>query len=283
MFRIILASLMIIIGTVNIHASSKTLAVTILPQQYITERIAGAYWKVLSIIPQGANPHVYEPKPAIIKELASTRYYFSLETSLDELWLKKILKNNPNLKIYRMDKNITKLEMRDHDHQHGKKLFHDPHIWLSFDNLKVIAENTYNAISEIDPDNKKIYEFNYKSLIKEIDQTKIDLTEILKDKKSRNILVFHPAWGYFAKEFSLKQIVIEYEGKEPSPKRLKDIIKLAKDNNIKAIFIQPQISSSTVELLSKELKANVIQINPLEYNVLDNLKKVAKKIAENIQ
>jgi len=92
--------------------------------------------------------------------------------------------------------------------------------------------------------------------------------------------VFHPSWGYFAKDFGLNQVSIEFEGKEPSPKRLQEIIAFAKSKNIKVIFVQPQISSSTVETLAKELNAKVVKINPLEYKWLENMKNVSEKIAE---
>lgn len=279
----IIFSLVLLFFSVFAYAADRVVAVTILPQKYITEKIAGNLWTVISVIPEGANPHTYEPKPDILKQMSRASAYFSLEQVLDEIWLKKILQLNRDMKLYRVDKGIDKIEMRDHDHQHGKKLFYDPHIWLSIENMKKVVLNTRDAFIDMDPSNKNIYEKNSNELIKEIDNIKNEITNRIKDKKNKSFLVFHPAWGYFAKDFGLNQVAVEFEGKEPSPKRLKEIISFAKGRNIRVIFVQPQISSSTVETLSKELNAKVVRINPLEYNWLDNMKNVSQKIAEGLE
>lgn len=282
MKRVILSLFLFVLPIIS-YATEKVVAVTILPQKYITERVAGNLWKVISIIPQGANPHTFEPKSEVLKQLSNSSAYLSLEQVLDEVWLKKILKVNKNIKIYRVDKGIEKMEMRDHDHHHGRKLFYDPHIWLSLDNMKKIVLNTKDIFVELDVANKDTYEKNSNELIKEIDDIKNEITNKLKDKKNKSFLVFHPAWGYFARDFGLTQVSVEFEGKEPSPKRLKDIINFAKSKGIKVIFVQPQISSSTVETLSKELNAKVVKINPLEYNWVDNMRSVSQKIAEGLE
>lgn len=268
---------------ITANATERLIAVTILPQKFITEKIAGNLWTVISIIPEGANPHTYEPKINTLKNISNASAYLSLEDVLDEIWVRKILDVNKKIKIFKMDKGVEKLRMSDDDHHHGKKLFHDPHIWLSLDNMKIVAQNTKDALSSIDPANKTNYEKNYEQLIKDIDNLKNEVSRQLVAKKSKSFLVFHPSWGYFARDFGLNQVSIEFEGKEPSPKRLKEIISFAKSKNIKVIFVQPQISSSTVETLAKELGATVVKINPLEYDWLKNMKYVSQKIAEGLQ
>lgn len=286
MIRFLLYLLFILFSS-DLFASEKIIAVTILPQKFITEKIAGNEWKVVSVIPEGANPHTFEPKFSQMKEIATAKAYLSLESSLDELWLKRLLTTNKNLKIYRMDIGIDKLEMIHEDHHgHGKhkhKLFHDPHIWLSFDNMIIIANNTKKALLELDPSNKVYYENNYESLIEEIIKIKNKAKDELKFRKDKSFLVFHPSWGYLAKEFSLNQIAIEVEGKEPSPKEMKTIIDTARSKGINVIFIQPQISTKTVDTLSKELNATIIKINPLEYNWLNNMKYVLDNIAKGLK
>jgi len=273
----------LLFSLITANATERLIAVTILPQKFITEKIAGNLWMVISIIPEGANPHTYEPKINTLKNISNASAYLSLEDVLDEIWVRKILDVNKKIKIFRMDKGVEKLRMSDDDHHHGKKLFHDPHIWLSLDNMKIIAQNTKDALSSIDPANKTNYEKNCEQLIKDIDNLKNEVSQQLVAKKSKSFLVFHPSWGYFARDFGLNQVSIEFEGKEPSPKRLKEIISFAKSKNIKVIFVQPQISSSTVEALAKELGATVVKINPLEYDWLKNMKYVSQNIAEGLQ
>ncbi|MGC8925598.1 MAG: metal ABC transporter solute-binding protein, Zn/Mn family [Calditerrivibrio sp.] len=281
--RKIFFTFFLLFSLVTANASERMIAVTILPQKFITEKIVGNLWTVISIIPEGANPHTYEPKINTLKNVSAASAYLSLEEVLDEIWVKKILDVNPKIKIYRMDKGVEKLRMSDDDHHHGKKLFHDPHIWLSLENMKIIAQNTKDILLSIDPANKTSYEKNYEQLVKEIDMLKNEVSSRLITKKNKSFLVFHPAWGYFARDFGLNQVSIEFEGKEPSPKRLKEIISFAKSKNIKVIFVQPQISSTTVETLAKELGARIVKINPLEYDWLKNMKYVSQEIADGLE
>jgi zinc transport system substrate-binding protein len=149
--------------------------------------------------------------------------------------------------------------------------------------MKIIAQNTKDILLSIDPANKTSYEKNYEQLVKEIDMLKNEVSSRLITKKNKSFLVFHPSWGYFARDFGLNQVSIEFEGKEPSPKRLKEIISFAKSKNIKVIFVQPQISSTTVETLAKELGARIVKINPLEYDWLKNMKYVSQEIADGLE
>jgi len=138
--------------------------------------------------------------------------------------------------------------------------------------MLIIAENTKNALVAIDPKNRNLYEENYLHFAYDIKKLKEYAFAQLSSKKGMSFLVFHPSWGYFAKEFALNQVAVEIEGREPSPKELKEIIDLARSKHVKVVFIQPQISSRTVETLSKELKIAIVTLDPLKYNWLENMK-----------
>ena len=166
---------------------------------------------------------------------------------------------------------------KEEDH-HGK----DPHTWVSPSNVKIMAKNIYDALVEVDPSNKDYFEKNYTNFIEEINQT---------DKKIRNILsvlpenskfmVFHPSWGYFAKEYNLTQLAIEVEGKEPKPKVLQKIIDEAKKQNVKAIFTQSEFSDKSAKTIANQLNIKVLKETPLAKDWSENLIKMANTIANN--
>ena len=163
-----------------------------------------------------------------------------------------------------------------HDHSSSK----DPHVWLSPSNVKIIAKNIYTSLVNIDASNKEYYKKNYINFLKEISDTDNEIRSIFVDiKDSAKFMVFHPSWGYFAKDYSLIQLVIEVEGKEPKPKTLKRIIDQAKKENITAIFAQKEFSDKSAQVIAKELNIQVIQETPLDPNWSENLINMAKAIA----
>lgn len=286
MNRFLLSIPFLLFFSIFSYAAERLVAVTILPQKFVTEKIAGKQWKVIEIIPKGANVHTYEPKISLLKEVAKAEAYFSIEETLDEIWLRKLLSLNSKLPVIRVDKGIEKLKMGDEHHQHGKikgELHHDPHIWLSIDNMIKVALNTKDAFIQLDPANKDLYNKRAEELISEMKALKEYALKKVITKSNKNFLVFHPAWGYFARDYKLNQIAVEVEGKEPSPKELGKIIKTAKKHGIKVIFVQPQISTKTVESLSRELGAEIIKIDPLKYEWIENMKEVSFKIAEALK
>jgi zinc transport system substrate-binding protein len=90
-------------------------------------------------------------------------------------------------------------------------------------------------------------------------------------EKGKPFLVFHPSWGYFAREFGLTQIAIEVEGKEPSPSELGAALDAARKNRITTIFIQPQFSRRSSQIIAAELGATVALADPLAENWERNL------------
>lgn len=105
----------------------------------------------------------------------------------------------------------------------------DPHIWTSPINVKQIAKNIYITLSNFDKNSSSFYKKNLDNYLKELDKLDKDIRVILKDtSKGSSFMVFHPAWGYFAKEYNLTELPVEIEGKEPKMRELIKLIKEAK-------------------------------------------------------
>jgi len=90
-------------------------------------------------------------------------------------------------------------------------------------------------------------------------------------------MVFHPAWGYFAEAYGLVQVPVEIEGKDPKPAQLQNLIRHARERHIKVVFVQPQFSTKSAELLSREIGGQIVYTDPLAENWAGNLREVARK------
>lgn len=175
-------------------------------------------------------------------------------------------------------KDIEVLVSVPEEGHHGK----DPHVWVSPQNVKIMAKNIYTTLVEADAKNKAYYQTNYNNFIKEIDLTDIRIKNILSVlPQNSKFMVFHPSWGYFAKDYNLEQLVIEVEGKEPKPKILQKIIQKAKEEKVKAIFTQTEFSDKSAKVIAKELNIKVIKETPLAKNWSENLIQMANSIANN--
>lgn len=162
-----------------------------------------------------------------------------------------------------------------HDHDHSGL---DPHIWTSVKNAKVMVENTYSELVKIDPENKQYYLDNKNAYLKELDGLDSKLEATFSGLESKKFMVFHPAWGYLARDYGLTQVPVEQEGKEPSAKELAELIDEAREEDIHVVFASPQFNKDTAGSIAKEIGGTVVLINPLEEDYLSNMKKVSEEI-----
>ena len=267
--------------------------VSIVPQKYFVERIGGESVKVSIMVQPGANPATYEPKPRQMVALSKAKAYFAIGVPFETVWLNRISAANSGMTVIHTEEGIEKRIMEDHLHgeedysaqeeeereqaeeHHGVK---DPHIWLSPRLVKVQARNILNGFLRIDPARGASYEKNYKSFIAEIYALDTEIKGIFAGKGGgMAFMVFHPAWGYFAQAYGLEQVAVEMEGKEPGPVDLRELIRHAREEGIRVIFVQPEFSTKSAETIAKAIEGEVVFANPLALDWADNLKKVAIK------
>ncbi len=267
--------------------------VSIVPQQTFLEAIGGDKVDVTVMVKPGNSPHTYEPKPSQMIAISNADVYFSMGVEFEEVWLPKFQNQNKNMKIVNSIEGITKIEMEEHHHgdeeeeKHDGKEHHeeegdhdekDPHVWVSPKLVKVIAQNMYNKLVEIDRENRDYYKKNLDNFLLHVADTDKQIRSILNGKHM-NFIVFHPSWGYFAKDYGLTQVAIEVEGKDPKPKDLQHLIEEAKEEKASAIFTSPEFSDAIAKQLAHELKIPVIKVSALAKNWSSNLISFTKYIA----
>ena len=276
-------------GPPEVTEEKLDITVSILPQAYFVKKIGGDRFSVNVMVQPGAEPATYEPKPQQLKALSEAEAYISIGVPFEKAWMDKIKAANPNMMIIDSTKGIQKMEMVAHHHHEGEEHEEeqekdeetlDPHIWLSPQLVKVLSENIYQGLVQLDPTQKEEYKQNldqFKAEIEQLDQT---IKQNLAGIKNRKFIVFHPAWGYFASEYNLEQVPIEVGGQEPSASELAELIQEAKEENIKVIFAQPEFSSKDAQTIAREIGGKVLLITPLAPDWSDNLLKVSQTFAE---
>ena len=262
--------------------NEKIITVSILPQKYFVERIVGDKFKINVMVGPGREPHDYEPLPGQMIELSRSALYLSIGVPFEKIWLKKIAGANPEMKIVQTQDGIALRQFGD-DEKDSDEEGSDTHIWLSPKLVEIQCQNIYNAVVSIDPDNEKLYKKNLDDILNELDELSEKLSNAFDKANIREFIVFHPAWGYFADEFGLKQIAIEIEGKEPAPKQIAEIIETAKEKKIKVVFVQKQFSGNSAKAIAEEIKGSIVFIDPLSEDYINNLNNVAETIINSMK
>jgi zinc transport system substrate-binding protein len=289
---------------ISVAADKLPVFVSIVTQKYFVQQIGKDLVDAQVMVQPGASPATYEPKPQQMADISKTKIYFAIGVPFENAWLKKIAAANPDMRVVHTDDGIEKRAMAAHhheeaaeehhedEHDHKKAEHHDeathdeghhdhagldPHIWLSPPLVKIQAQTILAALQESDPDHRSVYEANFKAFAAQIDKLDADLKKTFAGKKGLQFMVFHPAWGYFAHAYELKQVPIEIEGKDPKPAQLKKLIQHARENDINVVFVQPQFSTKSAELVAREIGGQVAFVDPLAEDWMANLRQVADK------
>lgn len=273
------------------HSAAGKLQVTvsIVPQQYFVERIGGQFVEVNVMVLPGNSPATYEPKPEQLTVLSKSAAYFGIGVAFENAWLAKIAATNPEMLMVDTAQGIERQPIADHHHEEEEEEeAHvegalDPHIWVSPELVKVQAQNIYAALAQLDPEHEATYKANLESFIADIDILESDIQDTLSGLPSKKFMVFHPAWGYFADDFGLEQIPVEVGGQEPSAQELAQLIELARAENIKVIFAQPEFSTQDAQTIATEIGGEVLLISPLAPDWLSNMRQVASTFAKVLQ
>jgi zinc transport system substrate-binding protein len=265
--------------------TSLVVTVSIPPQAYFVDRVAGDAVTVNVMVGPGEEPHTYEPSPEQMKTLSSSQIFFSIGVEYEETWIPRFKDINPELTVIDSAAGIERISMMDdHDHdEENEDLTEesrmDPHVWLSPQNGKIIAQNILMALAELAPQHQEAFQENYEDLIGDIAALDSRIKAILSNVDGAAFMVFHPAWGYFAQDYNLEQIPVQVGGQDPSVSELADLVDKAREEDIRVIFIQPSFSSTDAQAIAEEINGEVAVVDPLARDWLTNLEKVAEAFA----
>lgn len=267
--------------------------VSIPPLACIVKTIVGDKVKVSTMIPEGRSPHDYTPAPRQVALLQNCKAYLTIGMPFEKQVIKSLFKDHPD-RLINISKGIKRREIEhEHDHAHhvhtesckhededDDKDHLDPHIWLSPANDVILTRNATAELCRLYPEYAAEFKTNGEALEKRFSGLQKGLEKLLASRKGEVFYVYHPAFGYFADAFGLKQEAVETGGKSPSPKHLNELIAAARKDKVKIIFVQPQFSQRCADVIAKALDANVMPLDPLSDDLFDFYNKITAALVE---
>lgn len=255
-------------------AGGLQLATTIAPVAEVLTQLAGAEAEVVTLLPKGANPENYEPTTHDVRALAASKAYFYLgDLGFERSWVTRIQELSPDLKLFRLDRGMPQ-------HSHGaEELVHDPHYWTSISGMRALSLELMRGLVQIDPKGAKDYAQRYEQLKSELDSLEKQLGQELEQRSSSAFVIYHPSLSEFAEEWGFQQLVVEEDGKEPSPRHVAAVLEAARKAGVRVVFVQKEFDSKIVQSIAAELGAKVVAINPLDADWRGELIRIAQALA----
>jgi zinc transport system substrate-binding protein len=247
-------------------------AVTIEVQKGLVEAVAGNLVEVTTLVPKGGSPETFEASPQDIERFSNADIFFSMDLPVEN---SKNLPADGDFKTVNLGDAVRE-KYEDLNFDEDER---DHHTWLSPKRVMVMVEKIAEVLIAEDPNNKDIYMENMMLYLSELEALDNEISDMLEDKEQRTFLIFHPALGYFADDYGLEMLALEEEGKEADPKRIGQLVDLAKSKGIKAVLTTEEISSKQVEAFAEEIGGKVIVVEVLGIDYIGSIKNVAREIA----
>ncbi len=355
--RLLATASALALSTLSFSVLAKPLVyVSVMPQKYMIEQIAGDAVDVKVLVQPGHNPHSYDPTGKQMAQLSKASLLFTTGVPFEETWLPRISKLNPDLVLVDSVKGIKRNEMeahshgddrdghedhsehdhgddkhddheehdhddhkdhdhdehkghdhKDHDHDEHKDHDHDddhheehashdheehdghddhegeldPHVWMNPKLAIQQADNMTHALEKAFPESAEQFEQGFAQLKSKFKTLDHNIHEALEDYEGRTFMVFHPAWGYYAQQYHLEQVAIEFEGKSPSARKLVELTKKAEEEQIKVILVQSQFNRKPAERIASHIDAKVVNVDPVPYDLPAELEKLTQQLLES--
>lgn len=271
---------LLILSMQAMSADKPLVFVSVLPQKTIVEGIAGDFLHTEVMVGKGFNPATYQPSPQQITRLSKAVLYVRAGMPFEQSWLPRFISVNPSMKVLDMREGLQLLPAHDHHPSHGHHAAEtDPHVWTDPTLVRLHAQQLRDTLSQLYPAQSSRFDENYRRFATQLEQLDRELKRTLAPLQGSSFLVYHPAWSYFARRYGVQQIAVEHEGKEPNPRRLAQLVEVARKANIHIILVQPQHSSATAKVLADAIDARLLEMDPLEEDFAAALRKLAHTLA----
>lgn len=271
----IICALLIVGCTTKSDSDKKTIFVTITPMQSIIEEITAGDFDIEVIVPKGASPETFEPTPKQVTSFSDAELIFS--TGLIDFEQSLVERISGDAEVVNLSNGIELIagscSHGNHKHKHGV----DPHIWTSPRALRTMVTNAHKAIMAHYPDSVKYTEATGR-LLERIDALDTYCATRIKAEGVEAMMIYHPAYTYYARDYGIEQIAIEHDGKEPSLRQTTALIEKAKEHGVKAILRQPQYSEDKVRAIANDAGAEIITTDPLAEDILGEIERVTEII-----
>ena len=261
----------------NCFGEKLSVIASIFPVADMVKQVGGMHVDVTTVIPPGASPHTYEPKPSLLKKISEAHVFFMIGAGL-ELWAGKFVRLSKNqLHTVKLSEGISLIKLSQHHHDNleyhhndtdisdTESGFANPHIWLDPNIAKLMVNKIISVLCKIDNKHMKYYEKRGSAYLDKLDELHVLIASTVEKFKIREYVCFHPAWDYFARQYKLESVgVIESApGRNPTPRSIKKIVSHIIKYDIRAVFAEPQLNPKVAEVIAREADVKVLFLDPM--------------------
>lgn len=255
-------------------SGKRVLAVSVEPQRELLQAIAGDEYEVVTILPPSGDVESFEPSVQTMTSLQKAEAWFKVgNVGFEQALEPKLRENFPNLAVYASAKSVKPVEGT---HGHDE----DPHVWSSIANARLMAASMTAELKRLDPQKAAVYDKNFALLDSSLAVDDSAIRALLADAPQRSFAIWHPSLSYFARDYDLNQIALETDGKETTPRQLRDRLDSLKNTGVKTIFYERAHGSSQAETAAKQLGLRVVEISLNDSNWRKSLRAAAEELAK---
>jgi zinc transport system substrate-binding protein len=251
---------------------------SIYPVADMVQQVGGDYVDVTFILPAGASPHTFEPKPSLVKKISSARIFFMVGAGL-EFWAEKFIDlAGPGLTTVVLSKGVSLIHTAGHHHENKAEHYHagvgvsdqessvaNPHIWMDPVIAKTMVNKITAALCDVDHLHVTYYKERRQRYLEMLDDLDQMIQQTVSTFKVRKYVSFHASWDYFARRYGLESagVIEAAPGRNPTPIQIKNIVAMIKKYHIRAVFAEPQLNPRAAEIIAREADVNVLLLDPL--------------------
>lgn len=264
----------------TVHADVPYVLVSVAPHKFFVEKIAKETVQVQLMVPAGASAHTYEPTPRQMVTAGKADIWFRIGEPFENRAIQALTSHHPNLEIINLQQGLDLISTNQGHHCSCCPGSVDLHFWLSARQAQIQAKTIAEALSKAYPGHANFYQSNLQAFQQELKDLDEKIQTILAPLENRNILVSHPAYAYFCRDYGLEQYAIEVEGKDPTPQQMTKLLNLARKLNLRSIFIQMQYNNKAAKLVADTLKTRLTVLDPYSEHYLTSMLEIAHAFAK---
>lgn len=252
------------------------------PIAELARQVGGERIEAHSLLRPGDNPVTFAPTPRQLAELSGARLFLRVGVPFERTWLKRIHALAPRLEVIDLRQGLPSAPLAGHHHGHGlgdEPHEPDPHLWTDPIAISGMAERIADTLARLDPEHAAGYHDRARQVQEAMQTLDAEIRDRLEGLQSRAFLVFHPAWGYFARRYGLEQLAIEHEGKQAGGRWLAETIDKARKAGIRLILIQPQFDQRLARQVAQAIGGDVVTIDPLAPDYAAQIRRLVALLA----
>jgi zinc transport system substrate-binding protein len=281
-------------------AGKLLVGVTIVPQKAFVRAVCGDLADVIELVPPGFSPESYDPTPVQMSRLSKAAVFFTLDLPAEQNMDFTMLADTTIIDLadpiseaypdrYFSDGEDHQEDADDYsadaaeDDEDGDGHDHtgrDPHVWISPRRAAVMVQTIADEMGKVDPANAATYAANAEATIAQLTALDEELTGLFDGIPTKTIIVFHPAFGYFADDYGIEMLALEDNGREATAVHLTEMIDIAREKGIRTIFIQKESATRQADSFAQEIGGRTVELDPLSEDYIVNIRHMASEIAE---